>query len=87
MPVIPALRRQRQEDREFKTSLDYVVRSCLKRKKGLGLWPNGRALAQLVGDPGFHPQYSKKRGWRGEKIFCNHSFKILTPQKIIECLL
>jgi hypothetical protein len=30
MPVIPALRRQRQEDCEFRASLVYLVRTCLK---------------------------------------------------------
>jgi hypothetical protein len=33
MPVIPALRRQRHEHGEFKASLGYTVRSCLKKKK------------------------------------------------------
>jgi hypothetical protein len=33
-PGIPALRETRQEDEEFKTSLDYnVVRPCVKKKK------------------------------------------------------
>jgi hypothetical protein len=32
-PVIPALRRRRQEDHEVKTSLDYIERSCLKEKQ------------------------------------------------------
>jgi hypothetical protein len=32
-PVIPAFRRQRQEDQEFKASLSYIVRSCLKNKR------------------------------------------------------
>jgi hypothetical protein len=31
--VIPALVRLRQEDSEFKASLSYRVRPCLKRKK------------------------------------------------------
>jgi hypothetical protein len=31
--VSPALRRWRQEDQEFKTSLGYRIRPCLKKKK------------------------------------------------------
>jgi hypothetical protein len=33
MPVIPALRRLRQEDREFKASLSYIVRLYFKKKR------------------------------------------------------
>jgi hypothetical protein len=33
MPVIPALGRLRQEDQEFKASLNYIARKKKKRKK------------------------------------------------------
>jgi hypothetical protein len=33
MPVIPGLKRLRQEDYEFKASLDYIVRSVSKKTK------------------------------------------------------
>jgi hypothetical protein len=31
MPLIPALRRLRQEDREFPVNLGYIVETCLKK--------------------------------------------------------
>jgi hypothetical protein len=36
-PIIPALRRPRQEDQEFKASLGYIVRSFLKPNKQIRL--------------------------------------------------
>jgi hypothetical protein len=33
MPVIPALRSQRQKNVEFKASLRYIARSCQKKKE------------------------------------------------------
>jgi hypothetical protein len=33
IPVIPAPRRLRQEDQEFKASVGYVARPCLKQTK------------------------------------------------------
>jgi hypothetical protein len=32
-PVIPGLRRLRQENHEFQASLGYIVRACVKKQK------------------------------------------------------
>jgi hypothetical protein len=55
VPVVVALRMLRQEDGEFKTSLDYTVRTCLRRKPRFRLRAqlSGRALAWRVQGPGF----------------------------------
>jgi hypothetical protein len=37
MPVISGLRRLRQEDQEFKDSLGYIVKPCLKKKNQMSL--------------------------------------------------
>jgi hypothetical protein len=34
----PSTGRQRQEDHEFKTTLDYIARPCLKEKEGVLKW-------------------------------------------------
>jgi hypothetical protein len=44
MPVIPVLRRMRQEDYEFKASMDYNKRPCLKKLRA-GIYLSGRVLA------------------------------------------
>jgi hypothetical protein len=33
MPIIPAFKRLKQEDGEFQSNLDYIMRPCLKKKK------------------------------------------------------
>jgi hypothetical protein len=33
MPIIPALRRLRQKNQEFKATLSYIARSCLNNNK------------------------------------------------------
>jgi hypothetical protein len=38
IPVIPTLTRLKQKDREFKASLGYMVRLCLKKKKRISLF-------------------------------------------------
>jgi hypothetical protein len=57
MPVIPALRRLRQEGHEFKTSLGYTARPS----KAWGLDSSGRAHAQQAQDPKFKPQFHQKK--------------------------
>jgi hypothetical protein len=54
LPVIPVLRRLRQEDLEFEPSLDYVMSLCLKQQPQLGK-PRGTASVLL-----FHLCYCAK---------------------------
>jgi hypothetical protein len=44
MPVIPALRRQRQEDTEFKASLGYTGGPYLKNNKTKQKTPNNTSI-------------------------------------------
>jgi hypothetical protein len=39
-PVIPALRRLRQENQAFNSSLSYVAKLCLQKKKKLQMHAN-----------------------------------------------
>jgi hypothetical protein len=41
MPIIPDFRRLGQENLEFKASLGYIVRPCLKRKQRKKKRPRG----------------------------------------------
>jgi hypothetical protein len=55
MSVITALRRLRQEDLQFETSLNYITRPYLKRKKKLVLKRKSvawGAITRIIGD---HP--------------------------------
>jgi hypothetical protein len=62
MSVIPEIRRLRQEEPRFKASLDYKVRSCLKKKSFLNsfFWTNGVVPAWKGQGPEFKLQYHQK---------------------------
>jgi hypothetical protein len=55
IPIIPALRRLRQEDCEFKTSLGYIVKLYLKKITIILFFSNGHqhAAASLSRRPGW----------------------------------
>ena len=50
MPIIPALRRKRQEDWQLNANLDYIAIRCLQVAKGIEL--SGNIWAWHVQDPG-----------------------------------
>jgi hypothetical protein len=76
MPVIPTLRRLRQEDHEFKTSLCYIARTCLKN-----IFFNLFCFNK-------HGQESKNTTYRlWGKIFACHVFDKVLVSRIHEGLL
>jgi hypothetical protein len=60
MPVIQALRSQRQEDHEFKASLCHIARSCLKKTKQIKeTWYQKAPAWQLL----INRNQSQRRKW------------------------
>jgi hypothetical protein len=51
MPIIPALRRLRQEDHEFGARWGYMVKSCLKNKATI--------LASYIANVGYRQRFQE----------------------------
>jgi hypothetical protein len=73
MPIVPTLRRLRQEDREFEASLGYIVRHCLKiekkktgRKEGRKKGKEGRREGEGKGREGREASMERRREGREE---------------------
>jgi hypothetical protein len=62
MPVIPELRRLRQEDHECKASLGYIVRLCLSKRERER--EREREVESGNHDDGFSPNSLNQRMWR-----------------------
>lgn len=59
--VIPVIRKQRQEECQFKARLGYILRQCLQTQ-GLGGYSSLlQYLSKHIQDPGFNPQYYKNK--------------------------
>jgi hypothetical protein len=68
--IIPAFEKHRQEDGEFKASLGYIVRACVKKKSFLAVASNdflGGAANLLDYDTDQNVSFSEKHHWE-EKL-------------------